>query len=59
MDKETLEVVVENQVEWRKHMLNEIKEIRKEVSGLRSRVAFMGSIFGIIGAYVKTTIFKQ
>lgn len=59
MDDETLKTVVNNEVEWRKHMLSEMKEIKKEVSGMRTMVAAMGSIFGMIGAYIKTTIFKQ
>jgi hypothetical protein len=53
----------ENEKEWRSHMLEEIKEIKKiqiemriSVSNLQLKVAFFGILFGTIGAFLKDNL---
>lgn len=53
----------ENEKEWRNHMLEEIKEIKKtqvdmriSISSLQLKVAFFGMLFGVIGSFLKDKI---
>lgn len=42
--------IIDNEREWRRVMYKEITEIRRELFGMRVKVASFGSVFGILGA---------
>jgi len=59
MDLLKQEKIIENEKEWRKHILSmqvsqtkEIKNIRRDISGLKVKVAGFASVFGLLGAYI-------
>jgi len=57
MSDNHFENLLENEKEWRRHLLKEVGDIKKELSNLRIKVAVIGSFFGLIGAYIKTKLF--
>jgi hypothetical protein len=55
MSDRELDLVVDNEKEWRTYILKELRDMRKEqsamsaiVTGLRVKVALFGSVFGFI-----------
>lgn len=36
----------------------DVREVKKEMSGMRLKIATMSSMFGVIGAYIKTKFFQ-
>lgn len=63
MDKDVIEKLLENEKDWRKHMLEtqqqqseKLQKLSDDMSGLKIRVATLGTFFGMIGAYVKTKL---
>lgn len=67
MDKDKLELIVENEKEWRKHILTKVEriesrqlEINEKVSGLRNKFKLLtiiiGATSGSLGAYLKNKL---
>lgn len=46
MDDKTLELVVENEREWRKYMIQRMDDLDKELSTFKVRVFMFASFFG-------------
>lgn len=62
-DVEIEKICRDNDKEWRKHILTmqvnqtkKIEKIEKDITGLKLKVTAAASIFGMIGAYVKSKI---
>jgi len=58
-----VEAILSNEKEWRRYMMEEIKEIKNSqiemrisVSDLKTKVAFFGAIFGAVGSFLTTYI---
>ena len=63
MERELFERLLDNEKEWRKHMLEQqtrqseqLEKVSKEMSNLKIKVAGISGLFGLIGAYVKSKI---
>ncbi len=44
-----LNQLLENDKEWRKFMLLEIREMRKEITSLKVKLGIVSTVFGLIG----------
>lgn len=63
MEESEIKRIVDNEKEWRHHILKmqveqskEIKVIRKDMFKMKIMVVGGGSFFGVVGAYIKSMI---
>lgn len=49
MDEKIVRDLIENEKEWRKHLVKEMTIIRKDLTNLRIKVAALGFISGLFG----------
>lgn len=68
--QEACEIDLSNEIEWRRHMLEEMKgikndfrELRSEVTEVKNSMSWMklkvvglGSVMGTVAAYIKTKV---
>lgn len=61
MKAEEFERVIDNEKEWRRHILKtqlkqseDIEKVNRKVSNVELKVVGFGSFFGFIAAYIKT-----
>ena len=50
MKKDRVDVDIENEREWRRALYSEVKEIRRDISNLRVKMAVIGAFFGLVGS---------
>jgi hypothetical protein len=66
MSEEKLQAIIENEMEWRRHLLKKMEGIEKEQRGmlltlttLKLKIGAISSVFGLIGGLVMNYFHKK